>query len=529
MHGDNWWSWYWIHTHGEASNPARTRVGPGLAYRASFVEGPIFRIDSNVDPVPVTVDGWGEHRTPVAFGADQFPGSATVTPRLIESWGRAYRHRFRSWSDGGDMSHTIDVPRDTDTTLTLTLDTEYRLTTRAWQDWWNEILTTPSSADGFYSEGTEVRLLASARPPAKFIGWNGDVAGRDAAALVVMDDGKLAEAVFALDATELQPGVPVQVSLGWNGNDPDFERYYVEIPPETSELQVEFSTRTATTGVEAGLFLAPQDIWPNSVHHDNADRVLRDGAVTVTVPRPSTRWPAAYFILIRAAESVGAGARTLEGSLVARVNRDGGRNRAPEIVAVLEDRTLAASDRALVMDIARAFRDPDGDALSYTAVSSAETVAAVNAWGSTVTVTPVGAGATTITVTVTDVGGSNTSAMQRFTVTVPDCRRFTDHPLQPGATPLKAVHFLQLRACIEVLRSRARLSTLRWTDARLTAGVTPIRAVHLTELRAALDEAYAAAGRTRPRYTDAVLTQGGTGIKALHVMELRNAVLALEF
>ena len=317
---------------GPSSNPVRTFAMSGLTYEAVVGDGPIFRIDSNVDPVQVSVgDWWGE--TPIVFdGPERFAGSTTVGPRLRDAVGRAYRHRFRRWSDGGDETHTIDVPRDTDSTLTLTLDTEYRLTTRAWQDWYgNEILTTPSSADGFYPEGTEVRLLASAKPPAKFIGWNGDVAGRDPAALVVMSDGKLAEAVFALDATELQTDVPVDVSLHgvrWNGTVPDFRRHYIEPPPDASEIEVEFRTRVSTPG-EAGLFVAGADLWPNRVRQGTADLVLRAGEVrTMTISRPpAERWPPAYFILVRATESDSIGTPRLEGTLVARIKRYGDGNR----------------------------------------------------------------------------------------------------------------------------------------------------------------------------------------------------------
>ena len=325
--GDLWWSWWWVSMHGEASNPARTRVGPGLAYRASFVDGPIFRVDSNVDPVPVVVGG-SERRTPVAFRADDL-SVATVTPRLIESRGRGYRHRFRSWSDGGDMTHAIEVPQDADSALTLTLDTEYRLTTRAWQDWWNSIDTVPASEDGFYPEGAEVRLLAVAKPPAKFVGWNGAVAGRDAAAVVVMDDGRLAEAVFDLDMTELQSGVPAHVSLQWQGTDLKFheldsERYYVQMPADASELEIEFRTQTATPGAEAGLWAAGQDLWPGWVKsHETADLILRDGVAKVRIRPPVDRWPAAYNILVRAAESNSRQTQTLEGTLVARVKRYG--------------------------------------------------------------------------------------------------------------------------------------------------------------------------------------------------------------
>ena len=225
------------------------------------------------------------------------------------------------------------MPQQADSTLTLTVDTDYRLTARAWQDWYgNRVLTTPSSRDGFYPEGTEVRLLAAAKPPAKFLGWNGDVTGRNRAALVVMDDGKLAEAVFALESKELRHGVPANVSLRSTGNDLDYERFHVRMPANADALDVRFTTRAASPGTEAGLFLTPDhDPWRNQVQHENADLVLRRGVATVTIPRPPAvprqhgRWPVAYFILIRAAESDRPGSRTLTGTLVASPRRHGSR------------------------------------------------------------------------------------------------------------------------------------------------------------------------------------------------------------
>ena len=88
---------------------------------------------------------------------------------------------------------------------------------------------------------------------------------------------------------------------------------------------------------------------------------------------------------------------------------------------------------------------------------------------------------------------------------------FSDDPLVPGATPLRAAHLLELRSRIDGLRRRAGLPAFGWTDAQVVPGVTPARAVHLTELRSALGEAYAAAGRSAPGYTDAVATPGMTG------------------
>jgi len=102
---------------------------------------------------------------------------------------------------------------------------------------------------------------------------------------------------------------------------------------------------------------------------------------------------------------------------------------------------------------------------------------------------------------------------------------FTDHPIVPRTTPVRAVHFLELRARIGVLRARAGLPAAPWTDPDLAAGVR-VRRVHLTELRRALDAVYDARSLRRPQYTDTAL--GGVPLRAAHLMELRDAVLALE-
>ena len=202
-------------------------------------------------------------------------------------------------------------------------------------------------------------------------------------------------------------------------------------------------------------------------------------------------------------------------------------NRAPAPTGALPDRTLAPDDTVNV-DVSRAFTDPDGDALTYAVSSSAPRVVAARAAGALVTLTAVADGSATIRVTATDPGGL--SAAQSFTVTVSTTvsGSFTDDPIQPGVTPIKAVHFTELRTRIDALRSAAVLPRFSWTDPVLRAGVTRVRRVHLFELRSALAEAYGAAGRAAPRWTDASPAAGSTPIRALHVTELRAAVLALE-
>ena len=177
-------------------------------------------------------------------------------------------------------------------------------------------------------------------------------------------------------------------------------------------------------------------------------------------------------------------------------------NQPPEPVGTLASLTLGVDDRAMSVNVSGAFRDPDGDALTYGARSSSPGVATVSVSGSVVTVTPLSEGTSVVTVTATDSGGSNTAATQSFTVVVGAAQPFTDDVIRPGVTPVRAVHFTELRTRIDGLRSAAGLGRFAWTDPVLTAGVTPVRLVHLLELRSALAEAYEAAGRPAPRWTE---------------------------
>ena len=271
---------------------------------------------------------------------------------------------------------------------------------------------------------------------------------------------------------------------------------------------------------------------------------------------------------------------------------------------------LETGARPLSVDVAPAFRDPDGDVLTYEAESSSAGVAAVSVAASVLTVAPVSVGEVVITVTATDAEGSNRSALQIFAVTVvcgfavapahrdvlwtagteqvavttvPGCTWtaasesdfvtltagsagtgagvatytvaqnaggprtgiltvagqrvtvfqasptvFADHPIQPGVTPVRAIHFRELRARIDALRVDRGLAGYDWTDPDLRAGVTQVRLVHLTDLQTALAETHVAAGRAAPIHPDKEPTAGVTGIQAAHVMELRAAVVALE-
>ena len=105
---------------------------------------------------------------------------------------------------------------------------------------------------------------------------------------------------------------------------------------------------------------------------------------------------------------------------------------------------------------------------------------------------------------------------------------WTDRPIRPGVTSIKAAHFDELRARVATLRAREELAPVRWTDSVLIPGATTIKRVHLAELRAALAGVYDAREQRQPAYVDPTLPAGRTFVRAAHVMELREAVEILE-
>ena len=94
-------------------------------------------------------------------------------------------------------------------------------------------------------------------------------------------------------------------------------------------------------------------------------------------------------------------------------------NQPPVVANAISNQTLIAGGASFMRGLNAApavFNDPDGDALTYTASSSAANFATANISGSTLTVAPVSAGNATITVTANDNKGGIVSTT--FMVTV---------------------------------------------------------------------------------------------------------------
>ena len=92
-------------------------------------------------------------------------------------------------------------------------------------------------------------------------------------------------------------------------------------------------------------------------------------------------------------------------------------NRAPQAEGSIPNAEVKAGE-SKSEDLRSYFSDPDGDALTYSATSSAPTVATVSVAGRVLTITGAGSGTATVTVTAADPDGD--TATQSFQVTVPN-------------------------------------------------------------------------------------------------------------
>ena len=92
-----------------------------------------------------------------------------------------------------------------------------------------------------------------------------------------------------------------------------------------------------------------------------------------------------------------------------------GTNTRPQTVGMIADLRLVEGGPAKELDVSSAFHDPEGDTLAYSAVSSDDLVATVEAMEERITIRPESAGRATISVSATDRDGL--SATQHFNVT----------------------------------------------------------------------------------------------------------------
>jgi hypothetical protein len=97
---------------------------------------------------------------------------------------------------------------------------------------------------------------------------------------------------------------------------------------------------------------------------------------------------------------------------------------------------------------------------------------------------------------------------------------FTDAPVT-NSTPIRIVHFTQLRNAAAAMRALAGILPFSFTDPTLTNS-TPIRRIHLIEIRQAVDEARNAMSVPAISYGELAIQAGVTTVKVSHIQELRS-------
>ena len=148
---------------------------------------------------------------------------------------------------------------------------------------------------------------------------------------------------------------------------------------------------------------------------DQNARVMAGATVTWTSSASSMATVDASGLVTAAGNgtaTITASVGSASGSAVVTVSS----NQSPVTLATIPGQTLVEDDGAITIRVEAAFADPDGDALTYSAVSADENVARVAMSGATLSITPGVAGATTVTVTATDFGGLE--ATLAFPITV---------------------------------------------------------------------------------------------------------------
>ena len=94
------------------------------------------------------------------------------------------------------------------------------------------------------------------------------------------------------------------------------------------------------------------------------------------------------------------------------------RNRGPEATGSIPNQTVTTG-RTATLDVMSYFHDPDGDALTYSAATSATGVATVSVSGSVLTIAGVAAGTATVTVTTRDPHGLTAASLFDVTIVTP--------------------------------------------------------------------------------------------------------------
>lgn len=99
--------------------------------------------------------------------------------------------------------------------------------------------------------------------------------------------------------------------------------------------------------------------------------------------------------------------------------------------------------------------------------------------------------------------------------------RWSDDPVTT-TSPIRLAHINELRRTLDFWRAQNGLPAFSWTDAPYVEATTPIKAVHFTEMRSAIQDLWTDKGMgTIPDWTGGAAPAAGGAIRASHVNDLR--------
>jgi len=176
------------------------------AVSAYFSNQPVTTITTNPPGLGVYVDGsfW---YGPQSFASDFFPGwtpgsshsVSTYTPQLPYSVNS--RYAFSAWSDGGALTHNITASL---ATYMASFTPQFVPIAYAIPSCAANVTFTPTSADGFYSQGANVTVTAATAPGWSLTGWLNDLSGKIETQTLTVNDEELAVANYNTNRVPLQ-------------------------------------------------------------------------------------------------------------------------------------------------------------------------------------------------------------------------------------------------------------------------------------------------------------------------------------
>ena len=168
----------------EVTVPVKLTVAPPTTTRVTITSLPA--------GLAVLVDG-AAITTPHDF--DWTPASSHTLDVTSPQTAGSTRYTYDHWSQGGAKSQTIAAP-STATSYTATFIAQYLLTTNVTPSNGGTLKASPASTDGFYGDGAQVQLTATAAEGFTFTGFTGDLSATSSPQTLTVNGSKTVAANF---------------------------------------------------------------------------------------------------------------------------------------------------------------------------------------------------------------------------------------------------------------------------------------------------------------------------------------------